>query len=346
MNIDNYIKNWTAKIIKESIYREEIDETDFPCCDGLPQAEKDICTCPDCGEKMYETEDVYTSDDQIPDLMIKEEQTEEQPISRQDEMTLKEFFNKAKSENGELQVHFIKVTDNQERTVIFSNSAGVGAKFEDQKTVTPKVLKTIMKNHDRVYEQDVKYTGSLVTFPERITEQTPNVTQDNTAEDGSKWQWRRLYIQQIIDVKYNGKTVWENNGLFNFSLIGQDGKMRTTVSKDEIDKQQSAIDYWNRKMERTSMEFKALRKKAVEVAKGLTEEQCSIELGYAASNVFNVLTDEEKIRVLAIEIKHDQLCRTNPSKHEMQDTSRNPMRGDHSYHCKGCKFGYSVDSSD
>ena len=59
-------------------------------------------------------------------------------------MTLKEYFDKARDEDGKLLVRFVKITDNTERTVVFSNAADVDATFDNSVEVSTKTLKTII----------------------------------------------------------------------------------------------------------------------------------------------------------------------------------------------------------
>lgn len=196
--------------------------------------------------------------------------------------TIKEYFNKAQNENGQLLVKFMKITNNKERTVVFSNSADVQATFDESVVVSDKTLKTITKTHDRVYKSDVKYVGCLVTFPEKITETSNVYNQNNinTATDGEKWQWRRLYIEQILEVQYNGKVVWKNDGTFDFSLIGKDGEKLTVVSSEEYYKKMKELEDKMKAKVANEAKMKILHKKAVELAKTLTEEYCSINLGW------------------------------------------------------------------
>ena len=58
-------------------------------------------------------------------------------------MTLKEYFDKARDEDGKLLVRFVKITDNTERTVVFSNAADVDATFDNSVEVSHRILKTI-----------------------------------------------------------------------------------------------------------------------------------------------------------------------------------------------------------
>lgn len=263
-------------------------------------------------------------------------------------MTLKEYFDKARDEDGELLVRFVKITDNTERTVVFSNAADVDATFDNSVEVSHRILKTINKNHDRIYKNDIKYLGCLVTFPEKITDNSNVYNQDSvhSAPNGENWQWRRLYIEQIIEVQYNGKVVWKNDGTFNFSLIGRDGEKLTVVTADEYNKQMKEIEDKKRAEVASEAKRKVLHKKAVELAKTLTEEDCSVDLGWV--NGWGYTDEKETIKRDAILIKHDQLCHQYPEKHKLYEANsyRERTRGFSCTKCSGCGFSYSVDSSD
>ena len=266
-------------------------------------------------------------------------------------MTLKEYFDKARDEDGQLLVRFIKIIDNTERTVVFSNAADVGATFNNSVEVSPSTLKTINKNHDRIYTKNVKYVGCLVTFPEKITENSNIYNQDrvNTAPSGEKWQWRRLYIEQIIEVPEEVEKLlnhWKNDGTFNFNLIGKDGEELTVVTADEYNKQMKEIEDRKRAEVASEAKRKILHKKAVALARSLTEADCSVDLGWV--NGWGYADEEEALRRDAILIKHDQLCHQHPEKHKLYETNsyRERTRGSSCIKCSGCGFSYSVDASD
>ena len=187
-----------------------------------------------------------------------------------------------------------------------------------------------------------------MTFPEKITENSNIYNQDrvNTAPSGEKWQWRRLYIEQIIEVQYNGKVVWKNDGTFNFNLIGKDGEELTVVTADEYNKQMKEIEDRKRAEVASEAKRKILHKKAVALARSLTESDCSVDLGWV--NGWGYADEEEALRRDAILIKHDQLCHQNPEKHKLYETNsyRERTRGSSCIKCSGCGFSYSVDASD
>ena len=80
-------------------------------------------------------------------IILESEGLQDDKELTQEQMTLKEYFDKARDEDGQLLVRFIKITDNTERTVVFSNAADVGATFNNSVEVSPSTLKTINKNH-------------------------------------------------------------------------------------------------------------------------------------------------------------------------------------------------------
>lgn len=341
MNIDNQIKIWSNMVNESTECCKSVDETNYPCTDGFPQAEKDICSCPFCGDKMYESDK-----DQKP------EETSSEDNTKEDQLTLKQLFQKSRKEDGVLQIHFYEVTSvkETERTAIVSN-IGAGYSFLDSKVVSPEKLKTIMKNHDRVFVKTETYTGCLVTFPENVTDHPERVhSKVFTADDGTKWQWTRCYIQEMIDVTYNGKVVWKNDDeLFNYNLIGKKKDIIKIVSKEELDKMEAQAEAIRRSRERDKANYRLMHKKAIELAKNLTEEDCSVDLGYSITNGWDShYINDYKIMLLAIAKKHDELERTNPEKHSMYNASSHydNTRGFHTYKCKGCNFSYSVDSSD
>lgn len=260
-------------------------------------------------------------------------------------MTLKEFVDRARREGGTLEVKFVKVTDKTERTAIYAANAEAGYSLQESKVVSPKTLKNITDTFDRVYVQNVQYVGAYFVFPERVsehsTQHTVNPRYLKPLPDGGQWQWRSLYVQQMISVKYNGQVVWENNDLFNFSLIGEDGEIRTVMPRAEYDAMIKQQEEERNAEARDEAERIARHKKAVALARTLSDQDCAVDTGYVNGHAYD--SEDESIRYDAINIKHDWLVRTHPERHQMSyiDTNRG-------YHERSCTCGYvwRMDSSD
>lgn len=260
-------------------------------------------------------------------------------------MTLKQFINQARRENGTLEVKFVKVTDKTERTAIYAANAEAGFSLQENKIVSPKTLKSVTSTFDRVYVQNVQYVGAYLVFPERVsehsTQRTLNARYLKPLPDGGQWQWRSLYVEQMISVKYNGQVVWENNELFNFNLVGEDGEIRTVMSRANYDAMIKSQEDRRNAEARSEAERIARHKKAVELARTLSDQDCAVDTGYVNGHAYD--SEDESIAYNAINIKHDWLVRTHPEQHQMSyiDT----VRGYHEGKCT-CGYAWKMDSSD
>ena len=262
-----------------------------------------------------------------------------------------EIVNKAIAEHGKLEVKFIRVTDGGERTVEYSTYADFKYQYHVSKTVGRETLVKIEKiTHDRVFSKDVKYVGAYFIFPEKIVED--NVSASNTydplkvltADNGEKWHIRSLYVQQILEIRYNGTPVFKNSGVFDFSIIGDDGKEYRTVPYSEIQKREAELEAKEAERMKDEARLVLARKRAAEIYPTLTRNDACQHLGW----VNGWLHDVESIaRRRAIRQKHHELCKKEPGKHQWYNAESESAqrRGFNDYRCT-CGYGVAVDSSD
>ena len=261
-------------------------------------------------------------------------------------LKFKDYVNKAQNEGAKLEIKFIKVTDSTERTIEYCVNSGVSYNLDLFKQVSQRVLKAIEKNHDRVFSQDYKWVGGYFIYPELITENS-NVhgKQFKTTDGQAWWQWRSMYIEQILEIKFNNEVVFKNEGTFDFSMIGDEGKIYTVLPYEKylaIQKAEQEREYDRVKRE---AEWKLVRDKAKELAKTLKPEDACQNLGMM--NGWSYANTPEVVERVAIQIKHSQLAHEHPEQHKMYDveSASAQMHGYHDLRC-ACGYGYGWDSSD
>ncbi len=283
-----------------------------------------------------------------------------------------QIVNKAIAEHGKLEVTFIRVTDGGERTVEYSTYADFNYQYHVSKIVGKATLVKIERiTHDRVFAKNVKYVGAYFIFPEKIV--GDNVSASNTydplkvltADNGEKWHIRSLYVQQILEIKYNGTSVFKNSGVFDFSIIGDDGKEYTTVpyaqvlAAEEKQKQRDAEDARRRG---NAMLAKKWRDRFIKATTDKAEEEAlraeglrPISLHADGSVHFYHLgwingwgyDPEEWGRRWAIQTLHNRECKEHPDDHQMYNREDywHQTHGFNDYCCT-CGYGWAVDSSD
>lgn len=277
-----------------------------------------------------------------------------------------EIVNKAIAEHGKLEVTFIRVTDGGERTVEYSTYADFNYQYHVSKIVGRETLVKIEKiTHDRVFSKDVKYVGAYFIFPEKIVED--NVSASNTydplkvltADNGEKWHIRSLYVQQILEIKYNGTPVFKNSGVFDFGIIGDDGKEYRTVSFEDVKKIQAQIEQKQAEKMKAAGKQALVDKMAAEFIKsgkvpgydghgekGMIPIDVAVHrhLGYVNGWGYDV---EDCAARKALFQKHHQLAHLHPEEHQWYNAESESaqMHGFNDYRCK-CGFGWAVDSSD
>lgn len=252
------------------------------------------------------------------------------------EKILKDCIDNDKS----LKIKFIKITNDEERTAEYAIHAPKKYYLNYNVNVKSNTLKTITKEHDRVFEKDKHYTGTLLTFPERIS---GNENGEGVHHDaGESWQWRRLYVQQILTIEVDGKVIAEKTkeDAFNFDLADSDEKERYIVPYEEIKKEEErkANEIKNKQ------KWERLKAEAKRIAAGMSKEEAMKKF-----ETFHHMANDgiDDPTTLAILNKHEELSKQFPNEHEMHDTEGpdNNRRGFYNYKCK-CGFQHGWDSSD
>jgi hypothetical protein len=270
-------------------------------------------------------------------------------------MNFKQIVNKAMRDQGELLIEFIKVTDGNKRVVKFATSADVGYTLSEPQVITAPTLKKIEKiTHNRIFSQQLTFKGCLLTFPEDISGEDTAISSKTIkhAPNGAPFQWRRLYVNQILTIKYNGDIIFDvQDKIFDFDIYDA-GELITTVSKADIDNKLAAKQKIDNDRLRDKTINKQFDREVDKIAKTLKPSDCAVNIGYlngipSRHEIKNVSPAEaaRAMKYYAIMRKHDILQKLDPEHHRMTSTTTGVRHNDEHTKCS-CGFGYSADMSD